>query len=287
MSDKKYIIAVSGGVDSVVLLDLLAKETSVGIEYVVAHFDHGVREDSAQDLEFVRQLAGNYNLQFCSDSLQDADNKSEDYLRQARYEFLFDLKDRLQAKAIITAHHQDDLLETMILNLLRGTSPRGLSPMQRAGVERPLLIRDKRWIQDYAKSYGLDWREDPSNQDTDYLRNYIRQRIMPKFSAKHKKDLLELNQKLTVDYAEIDAVASTLELQQPRLKRSDFIGLPHSVARELVSIWLRNLGAQDINQKLVDKVVIAVKTLAPGKKLDMDKDNWLVVGADELTLQAR
>src|SRR5438445_4950610 len=111
-----YAVAVSGGVDSVVLLDILAKRDD--LELAVAHFDHGIREDSVEDRHFVEGLAKNYGLPFIYEEGSLGPKSSEAEAREARYKFLRQAQKKAGAKAIITAHHQDDLLETAILNML-------------------------------------------------------------------------------------------------------------------------------------------------------------------------
>jgi tRNA(Ile)-lysidine synthase len=121
----RYVIAVSGGVDSVALLHALTKRPA--LDMIVAHFDHGIRPESAQDAAFVRTLAESYGLPFVTDRVELGPDASEASARQARYSFLRTLQRQYDATSIITAHHQDDLLETAIINLLRGTGRRGLT----------------------------------------------------------------------------------------------------------------------------------------------------------------
>src|SRR5437764_343012 len=123
----KYVVAVSGGVDSVALLDMLAR--SDDLKLVVAHFDHGIRKDSAKDRKFVEDLAKNYDLPFVYEEGHLGSGTSEAVARGARYDFLHRVKKSHGAQAIITAHHQDDVLETAIINLLRGTGRKGLTSL--------------------------------------------------------------------------------------------------------------------------------------------------------------
>ena len=132
----KYVLAVSGGVDSIVLLDLLAKEIERD-NLVVAHFDHGIRQGSATNREFVEGLAKNYGLEFFYEEGELGAKASEALARTKRYEFLNKIKKQTESDAIITAHHQDDVLETIIINLLRGTGRKGLSSLK----NHPELVR--------------------------------------------------------------------------------------------------------------------------------------------------
>ena len=110
MIPQKFIIAVSGGVDSVVLLHMLMAKKPDTITYIVAHFDHGIRDDSHDDAAFVAQLASNSHLTFELGEGSLGSEASEDLARVARYKYLRSIKDKYQAEKIITAHHQDDFL---------------------------------------------------------------------------------------------------------------------------------------------------------------------------------
>ena len=111
----KYVVAVSGGVDSMVLLDLLVKKSN-GSEFFVAHYDHGIRGDSAQDFELVEDVSARYKLKLFSEQGKLGPNTSEDTARQKRYVFLNQVKKMVNADAILTAHHEDDLIEDIIIH---------------------------------------------------------------------------------------------------------------------------------------------------------------------------
>src|SRR5262249_18822874 len=153
------VVAVSGGVDSMTLLDVLAKQPDLRL--VVAHFDHGIRADSEQDRQLVQAAAERYGLPFVFDMGHLGPATSEAKARRARYDFLRRVQRSSGARAVVTAHHQDDVLETAMLNLLRGTGRRGLTSLNsRPGLERPLLDTPKWKIKDHALSARLNWRED-------------------------------------------------------------------------------------------------------------------------------
>ncbi|HUC95681.1 MAG TPA: tRNA lysidine(34) synthetase TilS, partial [Candidatus Saccharimonadia bacterium] len=186
----KYIIAVSGGIDSVVLLDLLSKKT--GLKLIVAHFDHGIRSNSKQDRLFVEELSKDYKLPFHYKSVQLGKDASELVAREARYSFLFEICESEQALGVITAHHKDDVIETAIFNLIRGSGRKGISSLDSSGkLRRPLLKITKDEIMAYAKQNDIVWREDQSNKDLKYSRNLIRHKLS---SQKKSKNFLNLTQ---------------------------------------------------------------------------------------------
>ncbi len=170
----KYVLAVSGGVDSVVLLDMLSKQPD--FELVVAHFDHGIRDDSASDAIFVAELARKYDLPFETRREELGKKASEELARSRRYKFLREVAKKHNAK-IVTAHHADDVVETVAINLMRGTGWRGLAAMD-SDVTRPLTHLTKLEIMNYAKNHNLTWRDDSTNVSDDYLRNRIRHQML-------------------------------------------------------------------------------------------------------------
>jgi len=195
----KYIVAVSGGVDSVCLLDLLVAHG--GYELVVAHVDHAVRDDSRQDLELTQQIAHSNSLYIVYTTYNFTKQASENELRQFRYSFLFEQMNKLGARAILTGHHADDLLETSVMNVRRGTDRYGAAGgMSREGVTRPLLNVHKNELIDYAQEHNLAWREDSTNTDLRYTRNQVRHDVIPNIDSddyrRHLAELQGLNKKI-------------------------------------------------------------------------------------------
>lgn len=285
----RYVVAVSGGVDSVVLLDLLAGKPDVRL--TVAHFDHGIREDADEDRKLVAALAKQYGVPFVYHRGRLGKHASEARARQARYEFLHHVRRATGSRAIITAHHQDDVLETALLNLLRGTGNRGLAALKSTDiVRRPLLHVPKASLLRYARIHDLTWREDSTNADERYLRNYVRRRLLPRFNASARAGLLDIIRTADETQGSLDTqVINYLHIQpaSTELDRHAFIGLPHAVAREVLSVWLRQQTGAEITTKLLERLVVAAKTARPGSRTDIDAGHWLVVTTDRLALQVR
>ena len=274
MTTKKYIVAVSGGIDSVVLLHKLVAQNSNPNSpnvFVVAHFDHGIREDSKDDALFVKALAQTYDLEFVCERAELGHGASEAEAREARYVFLYKVMQAYGAEAIITAHHQDDVIETILVNVLRGTSPRGLIGYSRQNIVRPLLDKPKSWILDYATKNNLHWHEDSTNADIEYLRNYIRLKLIPKLEYEHVNKLLEYRKYVSEAYQEIDMLIKSLIVQitnKGELQRASFVTLPYVVQKELVATLFRIRGIA-FDAPMVEKTVIAIKTMLPQKQLQI------------------
>lgn len=259
-------MAVSGGVDSVVLLDVLRREPD--LELVVAHFDHGMRADSTGDRAFVQALAERYGLPFVYEEGKLGAKASEATARAARYDFLQRVQQEHQAQAIITAHHQDDVLETAIINLLRGTGRKGLTALSsRDDVVRPLLDVPKIELVNYAKKRQLQWREDSSNANEAYLRNYVRHQILPRFDTQSRSALINLLTSLKTTNEELDGLLAAMLDEQ--LDRQWFGQLGHAEAREVLAAWLRQHGLRGFDRKMLERLVVAVKTGKPGQVYDV------------------
>lgn len=288
-----YIVAVSGGVDSVALLDMLHRNYADNPAYafVVAHFDHGIREDSSLDRQLVQSMARSYGFAFESKKGRLPADASEDTARQARYEFLQDMRWRHNAKAIITAHHQDDVLETAVLNLLRGTKRKGVVSLRsKAQLTRPLLHVPKADLIAYATRHNLKWREDSTNKELRYLRNYIRHKLLNSLQEADRKKLLQLIRNLQKASEPLEAELAAYLNSQPaadQLDRQQFIMLPHDVAREVMASWLRTHKVQDISSDMIERLVRAAKIFVPGRRADVDKNYVIKVTKSRLALIKR
>ncbi len=294
----KYVVAVSGGVDSVVLLDLL--RLYPGVKVTVAHFDHGIRDDSHLDRAHVAELARRYRLPFVYDKGRLGANASEADARTARYEFLNKVRLSTESDALVTAHHENDVLETAIINLLRGTGRKGLSSLTNGeGIIRPLLEVPKSEIIDYAQRHGLVWREDSTNMNTKYLRNRVRLGMVPNWSEQDKRQLLDLSHNMRGLNQEIDEIIhdatssaafreGNSDIGDPSsvnsLNREWFILLPHAVSREVIASWLRDQGLREFDRNTIERLTTAAKTAANGKVIDVVKGYHMHIGSDHLAL---
>lgn len=286
MASGKYIVAVSGGVDSVVLLDILSKQKD--LELVVAHLDHGIRETSHTDASFVKELAEKYGLPFVSERIELGESASEEAARKARQAFLQKVKKEHRATAIITAHHADDILETIIINIIRGTGWRGLSSLRsEKEYVRPLLRFSKNEIYEHAKKNNLSWREDETNIDTRYLRNHVRLNIISKLSSEVRKELLMLYHRQVALREEIyEEVKHVLGLAKTNVSdeydRYFFIMLDKPVALELLKHII------PVTKPQLLKMLLAIKTakqhthlqIGGGIKLYFTKRTFIVARPD-------
>ena len=178
---EKVVVALSGGLDSCVLLHLLSFAAPDRREVVVAHYDHGIRPVSAADALWVRGLCTAWGLPLRTERSAVAPS-SEDAARRARYDFLERVRREAGASAIFLGHHADDQAETVLFRVLRGTGISGLAGIPRSrepAIYRPLLGFWREELEEYARRVHLAWREDTSNDELTYARNALRHRLLP------------------------------------------------------------------------------------------------------------
>ena len=178
----KVVVAVSGGVDSVTLLHMLYKLNFNNL--VVAHVNHKLRSGNNREELFVKNLCGNLKLPFYKKCLNPyATSKIsniENWARIKRYAFLFEILTQIHGKWIMTAHHANDQVETLFMNMAKKTGVQGLAGIAEKNkhILRPLLRFEKKDIQKFALKMGYNFCEDPSNNDIRFNRNFIRHEIV-------------------------------------------------------------------------------------------------------------
>jgi tRNA(Ile)-lysidine synthase len=246
----RALVAVSGGPDSVALLDLLARTGEVhGLELVIAHVDHGIHADSAPVAQAVRSLAHSYGLPAEVGELRLGPAAGETLARTRRYAWLEETRDRLGAAIIVTAHHADDQIETVLMRVLAGSGPAGLAGMapHSGALLRPLLPFPRADLAAYLNERGLSGWLDPANADPRHLRSWIRTELLPLIRDRVPRvgaNLERLAAQAAGDRAAWDAVLDTL----PELDlRSEADGI--SVAASVLA---------DYDSALIQAVVLAL-----------------------------
>ena len=253
---EKVILALSGGVDSMVLADLLLKTK---VQFVAAHCNFHLRgEESDEDEKFVREFAEQNEIQCFVKHFETEKFAKEQGLsiemaaRDLRYAWFEELRQQLGYDKIAVAHHADDQAETFFINLLRGAGLRGLKGMlpQNGVIIRPLLWASREQIRQYAVENQIVWRDDHTNAESVYLRNRIRNQLLPVFDELQP----EARQGL---YKSLEHLASENELYRELLNEKlaqiveqegetqSFPTLnpkPSTLNFQLLFEWLRNYG---------------------------------------------
>ena len=253
-SPARWLVAFSGGIDSTVLLHALT-EAYPGAPVLAVHIDHGLQPESAAWEEHCRQFAGRLGVNYESRRVVvDTESGSgvEAAAREARYAALLPFVG--DGECLLSGHHQDDQAETMLLNLLRGSGPAGLAGIGavqsfgRGCLLRPLLGVSGADIRAYAEAVGLEWIDDPSNVDTRYDRNFLRNEVMPVLTARwpaaaaslrRSAELVSESSALLDQLADIDIAAAGA----PACLRLEFIrGLSPARQRNLLKRAIRLCG---------------------------------------------
>jgi tRNA(Ile)-lysidine synthase len=269
----RYLIGVSGGRDSVALLHSL-----VDLGYkklIVCHLDHQLRGRSAKaDAKFVAKLAANYDLDFEQGSINvralAAKKKMsiETAGRDARYKFFAKIAKHRRCHEIFLAHHADDLVETFLINLFRGTGTTGLAGMREMAtrrindidltIVRPLLGLWRAEIDKYLHEYRLKFREDVSNLDLAPLRNRLRHRIIPYLEKTLGRNIRQSIWRTAMIAAEeeawIDHTAKCAEARSSELAVEKLRALPIALQRRTILNWLRAQNVTEVGYEVVERV---------------------------------
>lgn len=269
-----FIIGVSGGADSLCLLDvlfLLSQKHTFTLH--VAHVNYHLRKTASdRDEALVRQIAKTYHLP-CSvlSHKQAPKNTSEEKLRDIRYAFFEQLRQKTGSQHIVVAHNQDDQAETLLLRLLRGAGLSGLSAMRAKNnaLIRPLIETSRKDILSYLEARGISYRVDGSNTNPSFLRNRIRHTLIPllekNFQPQIRKLLAETAGLLADDYALLEKIAADASIKKSDLpleySRALLISLPEALLRRELRALIRPLlGGKNPNKNLINELIKALKS---------------------------
>ena len=272
-----------------VLLDLMQGEEDY--ELVVAHVNHGIRIEADEDEALVHDMAAVHGLSFYSLRLELGEKASEAEARRYRYNFLEEVKKETNAQAIITAHHLDDRLETMLLNEQRGAGWLGMAPLlDTPNVKRPLLKIPKAEIYKYAKERNLSWREDLTNQDPNYTK---RNRLRAELDESSRVELMqrleeydEYREQRLDEVEEVIAKGVSEDQGQVLLNRTVLLNGDKRMSRDVIYILLKRYFTNEleIDFDAVVRLEHFYKTARTGKQLSLSGDLWARLDDDAMVL---
>ena len=292
----KFLLAISGGVDSMVLLHLFQ---SAKLKFEVAHINYQLRGvDSDKDQELVEQICQQNNIPFHLYQVSEKDNKPknsiQDWARIIRYDFFRKIQLEQNLDFIVTAHHLNDQLETFIIHLSKASGIKGLSgiPANDNHILRPLLNFAKEEIYDFAEEEKIEFREDLSNQKNDYLRNKIRNEIAPKllevnenFLENFGKSIFYLNHtKRFVDeqILEIEKEIIVKEEDSILINKERFLNQSDFVIFEI----LRKFGFTEVEEiEKIKKAKTSKKFISPEFQLTIDREILIIKKIVDLTVE--
>ena len=295
---KRIGLALSGGLDSVVLLDTVCKAVKANsndsTEVWVFHIHHGLQKPADQWLEFCEKLAKKYQANFDFRLLHFADlsqGNIEARARAERYDALTDLCIEHGIEDLLLAHHQNDQAETVLLQLLRGSGVAGLSgmPLHRTNANqgspitlwRPLLNQSRAELEAYAKEHKLKWVEDPSNQNTRYRRNAIRKDIIPRLEKIQPGAIANLARSATV-LAQSQVLLDRLAkqdgkgiFQSNKVKLAPLLALARTdqpAANNVIRYWLKLNDLAMPSQERLESWWKDLKVVKPDSNLEWQHD---------------
>ena len=238
-------VAYSGGLDSTVLLHAMSQETTFKNKINAIHINHSISPDSDKWEEFCKKNAYELGVQFFSYKLEELKNISENNLRKIRYEKFNQWASNKDV--ILTAHHKDDQVETILFRLMRGTGLNGLKgiPAWRKDgntqFHRPLLDVPKRELYEYAQTNKLKWVEDESNKDINISRNFIRNKLLPTIKEKWPnvdKSILHLSSEAIRSNTILKSIAKEdlerLVIKENSYDLNKYLSLPEERAENLL-----------------------------------------------------
>ena len=270
---RRYLIGVSGGRDSIALLDSL-----VDLGYknlIVCHLNHQLRGRSSDaDAKFVEKLAAKYDVDLAlgSTNVRSLATKKkmsiETAAREARYKFFAQVAKQRRCRTVFLAHHADDLVETFLINLFRGSGNAGLAGIRDVStrrvddvdltVVRPLLDVWRADIEKYVKRHRLKFREDASNKSLAPLRNRIRHRVIPQIEKQFGRKVREsVRRAATISAAEEDFFELLLPaklMKVPELAVNQMRALPLAIQRRTLHEWLRARKIPNLSFDLIERV---------------------------------
>jgi tRNA(Ile)-lysidine synthase len=271
--NRRYLIGVSGGRDSVALLHCLVEWGYQRL--VVCHLDHQLRgRASRADAKFVERLAAKLNFEFelgktdVAALARRSKQSLETAGRAARYEFFARIARRRRCRTIFVGHHADDLVETFLMNLFRGAGPAGLSAMREitprriAGTElrivRPLLGVWREEIDQFVKARSLKFRNDITNESLEPVRNRLRRRLIPyieKQLGRKVRSTIWRAATLAADEAEwLETLVDPAESKSGQLDVPKLRAHPRALQRRIIQKWLRSRDVCDLDFELIERV---------------------------------
>lgn len=292
---QRVFVAVSGGIDSMVLLHLFK---SNGYNVTAAHMNFGLRgQESDEDEAFVKARCDHWGVGFLTKRVLTKNYATDKGIsiqmaaRELRYEWFADLMKTTPGSVVATAHHVNDSGETMLLNIVRGTGINGLTgiPVESRGIIRPLAFVNRDDINRYAAEHGITWREDESNSDDHYQRNFVRHRVINLL----KEINPSLDETMSKNFSRLGAERELMERALGELRENyltdddNNIRIPKRSLEGFIhksGVLLRMIEPFGFNFSTAESIIAALNG-QPGKMFFSDK-HTLVIDRDDLIISS-
>jgi len=295
------ICGVSGGIDSMVLLYILHR---LQVNCTVTHCNYQLRgEESEKDMKLVEEMSAMWGFECITARFNPSDSKESNtqiWARNLRYTMFRDLRQEVSADFIVTAHHQEDQVETILQKILRGAGPAAWSGMSiRDGdLIRPLLNVSKKEIRDFAQTQHVPYRDDQSNQESGYARNLIRNELTPELNRLvpgWKQNVLNIPERANQFQALTDTLLSQIKARSAAIKRSAFLELPEETWPVLIHRFIETesessrVSSGELKQveNIASMQTGGFLTFGKSLKLVRDRDLLILTDSDSLKLKSQ
>ena len=301
----KILVAVSGGPDSICLLNILYNiKERLKIELYVAHVNHLIRKEAKSDAEFVKEFCDSKNIEFfykecdVKEKAQTEKISTEEAGRNARYEFFEEIANKYSINKIAIGHNKNDLVETLIMNILRGTGTQGLKAILNKNGKyiRPLLDVDREKIEEYCEKNNLKPRIDLTNFENNYTRNKIRNIVIPyvkkEFNPNIVETLTRLSQIVTEEQNFINLevekaykkILLSEESENIKISGKKFVEIHTAIQKRTILYIINRLfgNTKQIEKKHIEDIIklinknIGNKYLTPNKNLKVSIKKGIV-----------
>lgn len=298
LNNKTIVVAVSTGVDSMVLLNIFNNiKNEYKLKIHIAHVNHQVRQESKIEEEFLKDYAKANNLEFHLKRLTAPEDKNfQSFAREERYSFFNEVIDEVKADYLLLAHHANDNMETIIMRLLRGSNLRGyagikgVTSYENYSLVRPLIEVDKEDLLEYAKEQNLTYFEDSSNIEDIYTRNRIRKDIIPVIISEEKdasSKFLELSKTLfeasDIISSKVVNIINTYNKKEDEIsfQKEEFLKLSEFFQIEVLFEILKKYKLSKAN---IIEIINLIKSSKANLKVEFKESFTLVKEYDKITL---
>ena len=286
------IIATSGGPDSMMLLDLLSTvKKKKKLKLICAHVNHKLRKESKEEAEMVKAYCEKNDIIFEYMEINKYKGNTENYAREKRYDFFEKLVKKYNSPYLLTAHHGDDLTETVMMRLIRGSSLKGyagfteITEKNKYKIVRPLITKTKEEILNYVEANHIPYALDKTNDSDVFTRNRIRKYILPKLKEENKNihlKFLEFSKKLTEAEKYLDKITQEKVKQIYKENKIDINMLKNEdelIQKQNIHHILNETYQNKINlitSTHVNNIMDAVKTKKPNKKINLPNNKIFI-----------
>jgi len=301
----RLILGLSGGSDSMCLLNILfALREKYNLNIIAVHINHMIREEADDDENALREYCDSINVEFYSKRVNVLDfakeNKlsTEDAGRICRYDFFDEILKKTNSNKIVTAHNLNDAVETVFMNIIRGTGLNGLTGIDysQGNIVRPLLDVTKEEIEEYCKLNNLPIRIDKTNYENDYTRNKIRNILLPiirnEINSSVDFNVNNMIKILKEDEAELKELAYEIYKRikvKNGIKKIEFNKLSRAIQRRVIREYILEIrhSLKDISLNKIDELLDFIRDFGTGKRIDIIDGFYLEISYDNIIVKVK